>query len=52
MRVNYKLCVFGLMISVIPFVAQNGRGTAPHGNATSPQNSGDAGNRGNAYHPG
>jgi hypothetical protein len=48
MRVNLKLYVcFGLMVSVVPFVAQN-RGTAPRGNGTPPpQNSGDAGNRGN-----
>jgi len=30
MRVNFNLCVFVLMISVIPFVAQNGRGNALH----------------------
>jgi hypothetical protein len=36
-----------LMVSAVPFVAQNGRGAAPRGNGTQPpQNSGEAGNRG------
>jgi hypothetical protein len=54
MRTNFKPCVrfgliflLGLMICIIPFAAQTGRGTAPHCSATPPQNSGDAGNRGN-----
>jgi hypothetical protein len=48
MRVNFKLYVcIGLLVSVVPFVAQN-RGTAPRGNGTPPpQNSGEAGGRGN-----
>lgn len=46
MRANFNLFVFALIISVVPFVAQN-RGTAPRGNGTPPpQNSGEAGNRG------
>jgi len=54
MRTNLKLCVpsgliflLGLMVSVVPFSAQAGRGTAPRGGTTPPQNSGDTGNRGN-----
>src|SRR5712671_1457614 len=54
MRTNFKLCVpFGLifllalMVSAVPLAAQAGRGTAPHGSTTPPQNSGGTGNRGN-----
>jgi len=54
MRTKFKIpglgltLLLGLIASVVPCVAQSGRGTAPHGNGTAPpQNSGDAGNRGN-----
>jgi len=54
MRTPFTFCLpsvlvllLGFILSVTPFIAQqSGRGTAPRGNTTPPQNSGEAGNRG------